>query len=92
MRRVATLLIACTATVLAAAPAHAATATLTGTTLHVTAAPGEVNAVAITDGLTVLDNGVTLISGATATEIVVDLGDRNDTRHRLRRPLRRERR
>ena len=79
MRRAAILFIACCAAVLSAAPAHAATATVSGTTLHVIAQPGETNAITISAGLTVVDGGVTLISGATASEIVVDLNDGNDT-------------
>jgi hemolysin type calcium-binding protein len=74
--------------VLLAAPAsaHAATAELDAGTLRVIAAPGEANAVIITDGPagpTVTDDGAPLavVPGCClgATRIEVDLGDGDDT-------------
>ena len=79
MRLAATIVLACVAAALTPAAAHAATATVTGGALYVTAQPGEANTLTISAGLTVVDNGVTLITGAVATEVVVELGDHHAT-------------
>jgi Ca2+-binding RTX toxin-like protein len=66
----------------AAAPAQAATVELSSGTLRVTAAPGETNAIGISDtpdGLSVTDAGAPLALVPGASRIEVDLGDGDDS-------------
>jgi len=66
MRAAATILLACLIAVLGGAEARAATVSVTGASLRVTAAPGELNRVAIapvTGALAVTDTGAPLQAG-----------------------------
>ena len=67
MRVAATILLACLIALFGGADARAATVSVSGATLHVTAAPGEVNRLAIapaTGTLSITDAGAPLQAGA----------------------------